>query len=77
MTREQIDEVLDRVRTWSAEDQEEAALFLLAIEERRKGFYELDEEEIADIEAGLAEAERGEFATDEEMEALFNRYRRK
>ena len=31
--------------------------------------------QVAHIRAGLAAAERGEFATDEEMDAVFNRYR--
>ena len=30
--------------------------------------------QVEHIRAGLAAAERGEFATDEEMEAIFNRY---
>jgi predicted transcriptional regulator len=37
--------------------------------------YELDEEELADIREGLAEIERGEGASDEEVEAVFNRLR--
>lgn len=31
--------------------------------------------QVEHIRSGLAAAERGEFATDEEMEAVFNRYR--
>ncbi len=76
MTRQEIDAVLERVRTWSDREQEEAVLLLLALEERRLGVYELDEDEAADVEAGLAELERGELATEEEAKALFERYRR-
>jgi predicted transcriptional regulator len=76
MTRHEIDAVLERVRTWSDREQEEAVLLLLALEERRLGVYELDEDEAADVEAGLAELERGELATEEEAKALFERYRR-
>jgi len=32
--------------------------------------YELTEDECADIEEALAEAERGEFATDDEVAAM-------
>jgi predicted transcriptional regulator len=32
--------------------------------------YELTPEEVADIDASLIEAERGEFATDEEVRAM-------
>ena len=71
MTRAEVDSVLDRVRTWSPEDQEEAAFLLMILEERRLEPYEFDAEELAEIDAALEEAERGEFATDEEMKALF------
>ena len=37
--------------------------------------YVLSEEEIAAIDQGMAEVERGEFASAEEVEALFARYR--
>lgn len=37
--------------------------------------YELDDHALEQIRIGLAEAERGEFATDEEVERAFNRYR--
>ena len=37
--------------------------------------YQLSEDERAEIEEGMAQARRGEFATDEEVAALFARYR--
>ncbi len=39
MTREQIDSVLDRVRSWPQEDQEELAELVREIEARRTGIY--------------------------------------
>ncbi len=75
MTKEQIEAVFDRVRTWPLERQEDAAEMLLMMEEQGVAPYELSEEERVEIEAALAEADRGEFATDEEVEAVFNRYR--
>jgi predicted transcriptional regulator len=36
--------------------------------------YELTPEEEADIDASLAEAERGEFATDEEVRAVWAKH---
>jgi predicted transcriptional regulator len=36
----------------------------------------LSDEERADIEQGLAEADRGEFAAEAEVAAVFNRFRR-
>jgi predicted transcriptional regulator len=75
MTKEQIEQILERVRTWPAERQEDAAAILLEMEQQDSSVYELSEEELAEIEVALEEADRGEFATDEEMKALFDRYR--
>jgi predicted transcriptional regulator len=41
----------------------------------RTRVYQLSEEELADIEEGLKEIERGEVATDEDVAAMFNRAR--
>ena len=75
MTKAEIDAVLDRVKTWPPDKQEEAMRVLLEMEAEVGGVYQLSPEELADIEEGLAEIRRGEFATDEEVAALFNRYR--
>jgi predicted transcriptional regulator len=77
MTKDQIDAVLDRVRSWPPERQEEAMRVLLEIEAKGTEVYQLSEEELADIEEGMAEVRRGEFASDEEVAALFNRYRQR
>ena len=45
MTREQIDSVLERVRSWPQEDQEELADLVREIEARRTGIYILNDEE--------------------------------
>jgi len=76
MTRDQIEAVLERVKTWPKDRQEDAVEMLLALEREGTEPYILSDEERADIEAGIAEADRGEFATDEEVAAVFNRYRR-
>jgi predicted transcriptional regulator len=68
--------VLDRVKTWPPERQEDAARVLLRMEEAGTELYPLSEEELADIEEGLREIERGEVATEEEVAALFSRIRR-
>ena len=38
-------------------------------------YVELNAWQIEQIKAGIAEADRGEFATDEEVEAVFRKYR--
>jgi hypothetical protein len=75
MTRDQIDAILERVRTWPRERQEDAAQMLLAMEAEGTTPYELSEEERIDLEEGLREVERGEIATDEEVQAFFARFR--
>jgi predicted transcriptional regulator len=75
MTKTEIDAVLERVRTWPPDRQEDAVRVLLEIEAEGTAFYELSEEELADIEEGLKEIERGEVATEEEVAAMFNRAR--
>jgi hypothetical protein len=61
MTRDEVKEVLDRVLTWPPERQEEAAELLLALEAQDGEFYHPTDDEMAAIEEGLAQAQRGEF----------------
>jgi len=76
MTREQLDAILDRVRTWPKERQEDAAQVLLAMEGEAATPYVLDAEDEADIDAALREIEGGEPpASDEEVRAVLYRYR--
>jgi predicted transcriptional regulator len=75
VTAEDIDNMLQRVRTWPVERQKDAAAMLLMMEEQGVEPYELTEGEEAELKPALEEAERGEFATEEEVEAVFNRYR--
>jgi predicted transcriptional regulator len=77
MTKDQIEAVLDRVRAWPPERQEDAARVLLQMEAAGTEVHVLSDDERAAIEEGMAQARRGEFATDEEVAAVFNRYRRK
>jgi predicted transcriptional regulator len=76
MTKAEIDAVLDRVRSWPPERQEDAVRVLLELEAQGTEIYQLSEEELADIEEGLREIERGEVATDEQVAAMYNRARR-
>ena len=77
MTKEQIDAVLARVRTWPIERQKDAARMLMTMEEIGLEPYILSDEEQADLEEALAEVERGEVASEEEVAALFDRLRQR
>jgi predicted transcriptional regulator len=77
MTKQQIAILLERAGTWSQEAQDELIRSALEIERKHGGVYELDDGELADIREGLAELERGELASDEEVKATFDALRRK
>ena len=70
MTKEQIDIVLEKVRSWPLEDQEELAEFVREIEARRTGVYVLSDEE-RDI---IAKARREPFVSDEDVKVFWKRH---
>jgi phage terminase large subunit-like protein len=76
MTRDDIEAVLERVRTWPPARQEDAARLLLEMEAQGTTVYQLSKDERAAIEESREQTRRGQFATDEEVAALFERYRK-
>ncbi|MFO0991507.1 MAG: hypothetical protein U1E67_06200 [Hyphomicrobiales bacterium] len=72
----EIKQMLIRIARWPREDQEELAQIALEIEERRAGPYRATTEELHAIDEGLAAVERGEIATEQEVEKLLAKYRR-
>jgi hypothetical protein len=72
MTKQQLIVLLERAEMWSQEAQEELVRTAIEIERKHAGIYHLDEEERADIREGLAEFERGEIASEEDVQAMFN-----
>ncbi len=74
MTKEQIDAVLESVRSWPQQDQEELVELAREIEARRAGVYIMNDEERAAVREGLDQARRGEFVPDDEMDALWKKY---
>ena len=75
MTKQQIDAIFERVRTWPLERQEDAARTLLRMERQNGALDHLTGEDWADLDEAVAEAEREEPVPDEEVRALFDRYR--
>ncbi len=70
MTREEVQEIFDRVLTWPADEQEKVAQIVCAIEQLRA------EDDIADEEWEIIERrDQEDLASDEEVEAMFSRYR--
>ena len=57
--------ILDQVSSWPQHDQDELAEYAREIEARRTGIYVLSDEEWEDLQEGIAQADRGEFAPEE------------
>jgi len=75
MTKQRIESVLERVRTWSTPLQEEAIEMLLAIEAMGDQPLVLSGEERRGVERGLDDVRSGRFASDDDMASLFARYK--
>jgi predicted transcriptional regulator len=60
-----LKEVIEHAAAWPQEDQEELAEYAREIEARRSGIYTMSDDERAAVRNGLAEADRGEFVSDE------------
>jgi hypothetical protein len=71
-----LERIFQTVSTWSIDRQEAAADVLEQIDRLTTSTYELSEDERSDIEQAIAEARRGEFASEAEVAALFARYDR-
>jgi hypothetical protein len=69
MTKEQIAAVLESVRSWPEEDQEELIAVAREIEARRSGVYVLTDDERAAIE----DSRKSAVVPDEEVVAFWKR----
>jgi hypothetical protein len=70
MNKKQIDAVLESVRSWPREDQQELAEIAREIEARRTGVYTLTDDE----RRALATARRSPIADDDEVAAFWRRH---
>ena len=69
MTKEQINAVLESVRSWPLEDQEELAEYAREIEARRTGVYVMTDDE----RAAIADARKSSIVSDEEADGFWKR----
>ncbi len=69
-----LDQAIAKVCILPEADQDEATEALLWTLETRSGRLLLDDDTCAAIDEGLAQARRGEFATDAETAALWKRH---
>jgi hypothetical protein len=69
-----LETLLERVTTWPKEAQEELMRSAIDIEAKHVGVYRLSDVEWTAVQEGLAQAERGEFVSDEGVAAFFKRH---
>jgi hypothetical protein len=78
MKTKKLTEVLERIEAWPPETQNQLADFALELDAGLSdGEYEPTPEEMAGIERGLRAAAEGRFATDQQVEAVFAKFRGK
>lgn len=70
-----LQEALEKLKTLTEEEQDEAAEFLLNLVARRDGPVALDDDTRRAIREGIAQADRGEFVSDEEMAEFFAQHK--
>ena len=71
-----LESLLERVSAWPEQAQVELARIIDELEQQYSDeVYQLSDDERAAIDEGLAQADRGEFVSDEEMAAFFKRHR--
>jgi len=69
-----LDQAIEKVRKLPEADQNDTAEMLLWAIETRGGPVQLDEETASAIDEGLADARRGDFASEAEVAALWKRH---
>ena len=71
------DELLRRVQSWPQDAQEELAQVALEIEAQLKtGAYRASPRELEGIDRGLRDSAEGKFASENDVEAIFEKHRR-
>jgi predicted transcriptional regulator len=75
MKTKELTAILERVESWPESAQQQLAEVALEIEQDLKGDYQATPEELKAIDEGIAAANRGEFATEQEVEAVFAKFR--
>jgi predicted transcriptional regulator len=67
--------LMERAAGWPEDMQAELVEAMIAIEEKHLGVYRLSDAERAAVRRGLEEMRQGKVVSDEEVAAVFNRYR--
>jgi hypothetical protein len=68
-----LDKAIEAIRSLPADRQDAAGELLLAFMEQHRGRYQLSPEQIEDVRLAIAEADRGDFASPDEMGAFWQK----
>jgi hypothetical protein len=68
-----LEQGIEAVRALPEERQDTAGKLLLTLAGMSSDEYELTAEQLADLDAAIAEVDRGEFASDEEVAAMWKK----
>jgi predicted transcriptional regulator len=70
-----LEALMQRAASWPAEAQADLLRFMIDTEARHFGVYRLNDTEREAVRQGLDDIRNGRFASDDEVAAVFNRYR--
>lgn len=76
MTKDEIAALMERAAEWPAEAQAELVHSMLQIETKYQGVYHLDADERAALARSAEDVRQGRFASDQEVQEVFARFRR-
>jgi len=69
-----LQEGIEAVRALPADRQDMAGELLLGLANVAQPSHQLTPEQIADLKIAIAQADRGEFATDDELRAVWSKF---
>jgi predicted transcriptional regulator len=69
-----LDEAIKRIRELPEPDQDEVAEILFSVVSKKAEPIELDDDTLAAIQEGREQARRGEFVSEQELDAFFERH---
>lgn len=73
MPTETLKSIVEHAQSWPREDQEELADYARVIQARRRDHYVLTDAERAAVAEGIAQADRSEFVSDDQVAAVDKR----
>jgi predicted nucleic acid-binding Zn-ribbon protein len=76
MTAKSLKQLLERISEWPNEAQEELRRSVTEIETRYSKVYHVNEDEREALNRSAEDVRKGRFASDEEVESVFDRFHR-